>query len=125
MASAPALLFAGLSATVILSRTGLHTFEVTFFRNFFGLVFMLPWLWRQAWAASGRGGSWLYGWRSAVSLVSMLCGFTSLALLPFANAITLSFTAPLFATIGAALILGEDVRVRRWSATLRRLHRRA
>ena len=38
--------------------------------------------------------------------------------MPFAKAIALSFTVPLFATAGAALILGEDVRARRWTATI-------
>src|SRR5262249_14442278 len=33
-------------------------------------------------------------------------------------AVALSFTAPLFTTMGAALVLGEPVRIRRWSATL-------
>ena len=45
-------------------------------------------------------------------------GSTSLTLLPFDKAIALSFTAPLFATAGAALFLGEDVRARRWTATI-------
>jgi drug/metabolite transporter (DMT)-like permease len=39
-------------------------------------------------------------------------------MIPFAEAVALSFTTPLFATIGAALILGERVRARRWTATL-------
>jgi len=56
--------------------------------------------------------------RSALSLASMLLGFTSLSYLTLANATALSFTAPLFATILAALVLGETVRRRRWSATL-------
>jgi drug/metabolite transporter (DMT)-like permease len=41
-----------------------------------------------------------------------------LSYLTLANATALSFTAPLFATILAALVLGETVRRRRWSATL-------
>jgi drug/metabolite transporter (DMT)-like permease len=56
--------------------------------------------------------------RSAISLASMLCGFTSLSYLTLANGTALSFTAPLFATIMAALVLGETVRRRRWSATI-------
>ena len=48
----------------------------------------------------------------------MLCGFTALKYLTFADATALSFTAPLFATILAAMMLGEIVRIRRWSAIL-------
>ena len=48
----------------------------------------------------------------------MLMSFSALALLPLSLAVALSFTAPLFTTLGAALFLGETVRFRRWSATL-------
>ena len=81
------LLFAALSATIRHLSTGLHTFEVTFFRNFAGLVFMLPWLFRSGLGGLRTGRFMLYGWRSFLSLLSMLCGFTSLTLLPFDKAI--------------------------------------
>src|SRR3546814_21187981 len=48
----------------------------------------------------------------------MLAGFYALRYIPLADATALSFTAPLFATVGAALILRETVRRRRWTATL-------
>jgi drug/metabolite transporter (DMT)-like permease len=41
-----------------------------------------------------------------------------LALMPVAEATALSFTSPLFATVAAALLLGEIVRLRRWTATI-------
>src|SRR5262245_2404746 len=115
---AASVLFSGLSATVRYLGESLHPFEVTFFRNLFGLAFMLPWLWHHGLGALRTQRLSLYGWRAALSLISMLCGFTSLTLLPFEQAIALSFTAPLFATAGAALILGEKVRARRWTATI-------
>jgi drug/metabolite transporter (DMT)-like permease len=46
----------------------------------------------------------------------MLCFFTAVATIPLNQAAALSFTTPLFATMGAALILGEIVRIRRWTA---------
>lgn len=112
------LLFAALSATIRHLSTGLHTFEVTFFRNCAGLIFMLPWLFRSGMSGLRTGRFMLYTWRSFLSLLSMLCGFTSLTLLPFDKAIALSFTVPLFATAGAAVFLREDVRARRWTATI-------
>src|SRR5262245_66242038 len=48
----------------------------------------------------------------------MLCWFSALPKLPFEQAVALSFTAPLFATICAALVLRETVRGRRWTATI-------
>jgi drug/metabolite transporter (DMT)-like permease len=96
----------------------MHPFETAFFRNLFGLAFMLPWLVRAGLGTLRTRRLALYAWRSALGLASMLCWFAALALIPFAEAVALSFTTPLFATIGAALILGERVRARRWTATL-------
>lgn len=112
------LCFAGLSAQVKFLSTDLHGFVITFWRNFWGLFFMLPWLMRQGLGELSWPRIRMFTLRSALSLASMLCGFTSLSYLTLANATALSFTAPLFATIMAALVLGETVRRRRWSATL-------
>jgi drug/metabolite transporter (DMT)-like permease len=46
----------------------------------------------------------------------MLTYFTAVVYLPIAEVTALAFTKPLFATIGAALVLREVVRARRWSA---------
>ena len=48
----------------------------------------------------------------------MFLWFTALTLLPLAEATSLSFTAPLFATVGAAIFLAEDVRLQRWLAVV-------
>lgn len=110
--------FAFLSATVKHLSGEMHGFAITFWRNLFGFVFMIPWLWRHGLGSlrTGRFGTYLF--RSGLSVISMMCGFTALAYMPIANATSLSFTAPLFATILAALILKERVRLRRWTATL-------
>jgi drug/metabolite transporter (DMT)-like permease len=112
------LCFAGLSAQVKFLTSDLHSFVITFWRNFWGLFFMLPWLIRQGLGELSWPRIRMFSLRSALSLISMLFGFTSLSYLTLANATALSFTAPLFATILAALVLGETVRRRRWSATL-------
>lgn len=112
------LCFAGLSAQVKFLSSDLHGFVITFWRNFWGLFFMLPWLLRQGLGELSWRRIRMFTLRSALSLISMLFGFTSLSYLTLANATALSFTAPLFATILAALVLGETVRRRRWSATL-------
>ena len=113
------LCFATLSAQVRhLSDLGMHPFVVTFWRNTFGLVFMLPWLARNGLGILRTHRFWMFLLRSGISFVSMVAGFWSLALIPFAKAISMSFTAPLFATLLAALVLKERVRMRRWSATI-------
>jgi len=111
--------FATLSAQVrVLSDLGMHPFVTTFWRNFFGLFFMLPWLIKNGLGTLKTDRFWMFTLRSAISFVSMVLGFWSLALMPFAKAISMSFTAPLFATVLAATLLKERVRLRRWSATI-------
>lgn len=76
-----------------------------------------------AWAVlSGRGSalrvkSWsLHLTRGGLMAVSTFLFVTSLWLLPIADAVAISFAGPIFATALAALILGEPVGWRRWSA---------
>ena len=113
-----ALCFAALSAQVKFLSSDLHGFVITFWRNFWGLFFILPWLFRQGLGELSWPRIRMFTLRSALSLAAMLFGFTSLSYLTLANATALSFTAPLFATVLAALVLGETVRRRRWTATL-------
>jgi drug/metabolite transporter (DMT)-like permease len=96
--------------------TEIHTFEVVFFRNLFGLIAMLPLL--------GGIGLGMFRARSPGRLMlmstwhvlGMICFFLAIAYLPLAEVTALAFSKPLFATIGAALVLHEVVRARRWSA---------
>src|SRR5438093_1091842 len=113
-----AFFFSILSAIIRHLTNELHPLEIAFFRNLFGLVFMLPWLAKAGFGSLRTGRFGLYLWRTTVGLLSMFAWFWALALLPFAQAVALSFTTPLFATMGAALILKERVRLRRWTATL-------
>src|SRR2546423_6491873 len=94
----------------------MHPFEVTFFRCLFSLGFMLPFIVRAGPALLHNQKVGFFTLRAAVGLVSMLTWFYGITLVPLATATAVNFTAPLFATVGAALILHEDVRLRRWSA---------
>jgi drug/metabolite transporter (DMT)-like permease len=44
--------------------------------------------------------------------------YSAVGLIPLATTAALSFTGPLFVTLGAALFLGEKVRQRRWAAVI-------
>ncbi len=115
--------FGGVCATLMnvfirVAAQELHPFEVTFFRCLFGLLAIVPWLMRIGLATLRTNKIGFYTLRSAVSLVSMLSWFYGITLVPLATATALNFTGPLFATAGAALILGETVRLRRWMAVI-------
>jgi drug/metabolite transporter (DMT)-like permease len=57
-------------------------------------------------------------WRSVIGVTSMVLGFVSYHLMPLADAVALSFTAPLLVTALSVPLLGEKVGLRRWSAVL-------
>ncbi len=111
---------AGFAAMVGIIRhvaeSGVHPFEIAFFRNFFGLVAMAPWIARVGMAGLATTRHPLYTLRAVAGVVSMLAWFLALSLMPITEAVALSFTAPFFTTMLAALVLGEIVRARRWTA---------
>lgn len=110
----------GFSAMNILIRYAaaeLDPLQIAFFRNFFALLLMLPWLARHFPDALITGRFKLHLARALIGLTAMLLWFYSISVLPLSEAVALNFTVPLFATAGAAIFLGEVVRARRWTAT--------
>lgn len=106
------------NALIRVTSEDIHTFEIVFFRNLFGLAAMLPLLVRSgpSMLRVGHPGGLLL--MSIFHLVGMVCYFLAIAYLPLADVIALSFSKPLFVTLGAALLLAEVVKGRRWSAVL-------
>src|SRR5438105_24767 len=96
----------------------LHPFEVTFFRCLFSLFVMLPFIIRAGPSLLATPKVGFYTLRAVVGLISMLSWFYGITIVPLATATAVNFTAPLFATMAAALILHEDVRLRRWAAVV-------
>ncbi len=94
----------------------LHPLEVVFFRNLFSLIFMVPFIARLGLGSLRTSKIGFFTLRAGVAFISMVTWFIGITLVPLATATALNFTAPLFATVLAALLLGERVRARRWSA---------
>src|SRR5437867_1527013 len=105
-----------MNVLIRLAAERMHPFEVTFFRCLFSLFVMLPFIIRAGPAVLVNRKVGFYTLRAVVGLVSMLSWFYGITFVPLATATAVNFTAPLFATLAAALILHEDVRLRRWSA---------
>lgn len=112
-----ALCFAIMNALIRFAAVELHPLQIAFLRNFFALAFMLPWLAGAGAQALRTERLGLHVWRAVFGLLAMLTWFTSVVVLPLGEAVALNFTVPLFATVGAALVLRETVRARRWTAT--------
>jgi drug/metabolite transporter (DMT)-like permease len=116
--TAAALCFSLMNVLVRGLSASFDPLQIAFFRNLFALVFMLPWLLRVGFKGLRTKRLHLHLWRSVAALGAMMSWFYAIALLPLAEAVSLNFTVPLFATAGAALFLGEVVRARRWCATI-------
>lgn len=109
----------GLMAALIklASDAGASTPEIIFYRNLIALVPILGWI---VW--TGTSGAWrtrhpmLHISRGLIGLVAMGFNFSALTYLPLAEAVTLSFVAPLFAVALSAVLLREPVGWHRWSA---------
>lgn len=99
--------FAAMISLVRFLSAEMHPFQIAFFRNLFGLLFMMPWLMRVGIGALGTRRHGLYGLRALFGLAAMLCWFAALAMMPLAEATALSFTAPLFTALAAVIVLGE------------------
>ena len=56
--------------------------------------------------------------RGLISIAGMFLNFAALARLPLVDATAISFAAPFITVALAALILGEHVRIYRWSAVV-------
>jgi len=97
---------------------GMHPFEIAFFRNFFGLIVILPWVVRFGLRTLSTSRIKLHLLRASVSTASMLCGFYAFTIAPLAQVTALGFSGPIFATVLAVAFLSEKVGFRRWTAIL-------
>lgn len=110
------LLFCLLNAIMAALSRELHAFQTQFLRYLFGLLVMLPLVWRtglSSYAPRGMGGQL---WRGVVHTAGLLLWFLALPHIPLADVTALGFTAPIFIMIGAVIFLGEKVILSRWIA---------
>lgn len=113
-------LLATMTALVKYAETrGAALVETMFFRQVFAVPVVV------AWIAAGPGLRSIatrrfsaHVWRTGVGLVGMVFTFGTVLLLPLAEATTLQFTVPIFATILGALVLKEPTGWHRWGAVL-------
>jgi drug/metabolite transporter (DMT)-like permease len=101
------------------SDAGIHLGEIMFWRQSLAVPVVLAWVIAGpglASLATKRFGAHVT--RSAMGLTSMSFYMGSITLLPLAEATTLGFTTPIFATILAALVLKEKVGMHRAAAVV-------
>ena len=110
------LLFSVLNAGLRYVALDLPALVTSFLRFCFGILFILPILWRRGLGVFHTRRPSLQVARNLVHTLAFAIWYTALPLIPLAEMTALMFTGPLFVTLGAALFLGETVRWRRWAA---------
>lgn len=85
----------------------LRALEIVFYRALFGLLVVLPWLWRERAVIVQTTNFRLHLGRALLKLLALLAFFQAIAGAPLASVTAIAFTTPLFVALGAVLLLGE------------------
>jgi len=85
----------------------LHPLQIAFFRCFFGLIIIMPLLFKQQKNIFYTKRFNMHLIRGLLGIGAITAGFTALSMMPLASAVTLGFTRILFLVPLAILILGE------------------
>ena len=115
------IVLAGLLSTVMMALVrslgaDLHPFEINFFRNVFCLLILAPVVLRRGLRHLRTPRFGLHALRGVINSCTQLAFFLALIMIPLAQISALSFTAPLFTTVTAVIVLGEVIRARRITA---------
>ena len=99
--------FAGIGAIVKFTSSTASEVQVVFFRNFFALVLLLPFLYKHGFALLKTQRWYLHVSRATTGLVSMYCFFYVLSKLPLAQGMLVLLLSPFIVPIIARFWLKE------------------
>ncbi len=104
-----------MQAFVRIAGQEIHPFEVIFIRNLMALLLLAPFLFKKrVWMSITDLR--LHTARGVIQVAAMMMNWTALTLIPLADLTAILFSAPVFVSLGAILILREDSHPRRWVA---------
>jgi len=107
--------FAALWVCIRIASATLHPFAIVVARNLFGLLWLTPMLLANPGLLDRRRLP-VHVRRATSGVVATFATFYAVAHLPLATALAINYTAPLFATVGAVMFLGERIHARRIGA---------
>ena len=100
-----------------LSQTGpeasLPSYEIAFFQNLFGLIFLVPWILKNGPKSLKTQRPGLQAFRIALSALGVVLWYAALAVMPLSQAVGLMFLGPLLTALGAGLFLRERIGIER------------
>ena len=112
------LIFLAMQTLIKLAGTGVNPGQIVFYRSAFALVPIMAYLvyrgeLRQSFVTESPFGHFKRGF---IGVLSMGCAFYGLTKLPLPEWIAIGYAMPLFSVFFAWALLGEPVRIYRWTA---------
>ena len=112
------ILFVAVTGIVRHLGTDMSPVQAAFIRYLFGLLLLLPVFLRMGSLRRPASVVGLHASRGVIHGIGVMLWFFAMANIPIAEVTALGFTAPIFTTVGAALFLGERLRLYRIGAVL-------
>jgi len=111
------VIFSGMAILARAISDDIPVIQMVLVRQALSMVFLAPLFWRQRAAIAQPRRLGLHALRGGTMLGGMVCGLSSVILIPLADATAIQMAEVILATALAALILREPVGWRRWTAT--------
>ncbi len=110
--------FTVMTALIREAATGIHPFEIGFFRALVNLVLMIPFAFRTGGAGLRSNNHTVFVLRGVCGLVFLMTYFAGAAMIPLAESQMLVFASPLWSAVLAVIFLGERVNATRVQALI-------
>lgn len=107
------LLFVGVTGIVRHLGSEMAASQAAFLRYLVGLILILPWMLPLLHRPPNRQQMKLYTLRGLAHGIGVTLWFYAMARIPIAEVTAIGYIAPIFVTIGAAIFLGETLKLRR------------
>ncbi len=107
------LLFVAVAVMVRLLGSNLPAVEAAFIRYVFGLLILIPVILQMQWRRVKGANLRLYALRGIAHGVAVMLWFFAMARIPISEVTAIGYTTPIFTVVGAVLIFGERVHIRR------------
>ena len=111
-------LFTGVTGIVRHLGSDMPAVEGAFIRYLIGTLLILPLLYPSLKTGISKEAVKIHAIRGFVHAFGVMLWFFAMARIPIAEVTAIGFTAPIFVTIGAAMFLGERLRIRRIAAVV-------
>ena len=114
------LIFVAMAACIKAAGDGVPAGQIVFLRSSMAMIPVLCFLAArgQLHTAFKTSNLMSHFWRGLVGVSAMATGFYGLTRLPLPDAIALGYAKPLIMVVLASILLGETIRIYRWTAVL-------